>query len=69
VASIFDFALRVDRQSLFELAARDGGYHFDDAAHLFGEIGGHHVDVVGQVLPRAGQPAGTIISTPVLRDE
>ena len=30
---------------------RDGGRHFGDVAHLAGEVGGHRVDVVGQVLP------------------
>ena len=32
----------------------DGGDDLDDAAHLLGEVGGHDVDVVGEVLPCAG---------------
>ena len=28
--------------------------HLDDAAHLLGEVGRHHVHGVGQILPRAG---------------
>ena len=42
------------RQLLLEIAVGDGGHHLDDAAHLIGEVGGHDVDVVGQVLPGAG---------------
>ena len=37
-----------------EVAVGDGGHDLDDAAHLLGEVGGHDVDVVGEVLPRAG---------------
>ena len=33
---------------------RDGGRHLGDVAHLAGEVRRHRVDVVGQVLPRAG---------------
>ena len=47
-----DLALGLDRQVLLEIAVGDGGHHFDDAAHLFGEVGGHDVHVVGEVLPR-----------------
>src|SRR6185503_2492840 len=32
---------------------RDGGDDLDDAAHLRGQVRGHEVDVVGQVLPGA----------------
>jgi len=38
---------------LREVAVGYGGYHFHDAAHLFGEVGGHHVYVVGEILPGA----------------
>ena len=37
-----------------EVAARDGRGHVGDVAHLAGEVGGHRVDVVGEVLPGAG---------------
>ena len=33
---------------------RDGGRHVGDVAHLAGQVAGHRVHVVGQVLPRAG---------------
>ena len=49
-----DFALGVHGELLGQLAVGDGGHDFHDAAHLFGEVGGHDVDVVGEVLPRAG---------------
>ena len=33
---------------------RDGGRHLGDVAHLGGQVAGHRVHVVGQVLPGAG---------------
>src|SRR5204862_463511 len=39
---------------LLEIAVRDGGHHFHDAAHLFGEVCGHDVHRVGEVFPGAG---------------
>ena len=49
-----DLALRLHRQLLLEVALGDGRHDLDDAAHLLGEVGGHDVDGVGQILPRAG---------------
>ena len=37
-----------------QVAARDGRRHVGDVADLAGEVRGHEVDVVGQILPRAG---------------
>jgi hypothetical protein len=42
----------VDR--LRQVALGDGGGHPRDLAHLGGEVRGHQVDVLGQLLPRAG---------------
>src|SRR4030095_5023953 len=36
-----------------QVAAGDCGGDFSDAAHLRGQVAGHEVDVVGEVLPRA----------------
>ena len=44
---------------------RDGGGHVGDVADLAGEVVGHRVDVVGQILPRAGH-AGTCAWPPSL---
>ena len=49
-----DFAFHVHRDLARQVAARDRGRHFGDVAHLAGQVGGHRVHVVGQVLPRAG---------------
>ena len=49
-----NLALHVDGDLAAEVAARDGGGHVGDVADLAGEVGGHRVDVVGEVLPRAG---------------
>src|SRR6185295_1286309 len=47
-----DLALRLDADQLLgQVAVRDGGDDLDDAAHLRGQVRGHEVDVVGQVLP------------------
>ena len=51
------FAGRFDVDRLREVALRHGGRDFRDRAHLRGEVGGEPIDVVGQVLPRAGDAA------------
>ncbi|MGC4060214.1 MAG: hypothetical protein QM749_04940 [Aquabacterium sp.] len=38
---------------LLEVAVGHGGHHLGDAAHLAGQVAGHEVHVVGQVLPGA----------------
>ena len=47
-------ARHVDGDLLGEVAAGHGGGHFGDVANLGGEVGGQQVDVVGEVLPGAG---------------
>src|SRR5690606_25166338 len=37
-----------------QVAACHGGGNFRDVAHLCGEVGGHGIDVVCEVFPRAG---------------
>src|SRR6185312_1469348 len=49
-----DFAAHVDGDLLRQIAAGDGGGDFGDVADLGGQIARHEVDVVGQVLPGAG---------------
>ena len=49
-----DFAFHLDRDFRGQIALRDGRRHLGDVAHLAGEVVGHGVDVVGQVLPGAG---------------
>src|SRR6185312_2782875 len=49
-----DLALDVDGDLLGEVAIGDRRGHIGDVAHLPGEVRRHQVDVVGQVLPRAG---------------
>src|SRR5581483_899697 len=43
-----------DGDLLRQVARGDGGGDFGDVAHLRGQVRGHEVDVVGQVLPGAG---------------
>ena len=39
---------------LRQVAVRDRDRHVGDVAHLGGQVGGHRVDALGQVLPHAG---------------
>ena len=54
VLQLEDLAAHVHRDLLGEVAAGHGGRHLGDVAHLAGEVRRHEVDVVGEVLPRAG---------------
>ena len=51
-----DFALRLHRQPLAQVAIGHRGHHLDDAAHLVRQVVRHRVDVVGEVLPRPATP-------------
>ena len=51
---LFDLALGFEHQLAPQVAVGDGGHDPGDAAHLVGQVVGHEVDVVGQVLPGAG---------------
>ena len=53
VLELEDLALHVDGDLLRQVAARHGGGHFGDVADLAGQVAGHGVHVVGQVLPGA----------------
>ena len=57
VLQLQDFALHVHGDLLGQVAVRHRGGHVGDVAHLAGEVGGHQVHVVGQVLPGAGDAA------------
>src|SRR5690606_12651094 len=54
VLQLENLALHVDRDLLRQVAERDRGGHLGDVADLAGQVGGHCVDVVGQILPGAG---------------
>ena len=54
VLQLEDLALHVDRDLARQVAARHGGRDLGDVAHLAGQVRRHEVDVVGQVLPGAG---------------
>ena len=57
VLELEDLALHVDGDLLGKVALRHRGGHVGDVADLAGEIVGHQIDVVGQVLPGAGDAA------------
>src|SRR6185312_4369814 len=49
-----NFALHIDGDALRQVATRNGRRHVGDVADLRGQVAGEQVDVVGQILPRAG---------------
>ncbi len=53
VLQLEELALDVGGDLLAQIAVGDGGRHLGDVADLAGEVAGHQVDVVGQVLPDA----------------
>ena len=54
VFQLENFALHVHRDLARQVAARHGRGDFGDVAHLAGQVSGHRVHRVGQILPRAG---------------
>jgi hypothetical protein len=50
-----------------EIAVRDGDGHVGDVAHLVGQVRRHRVDVVGEVLPRAGDAGHRLAAELALR--
>src|SRR5205085_2631711 len=53
VLQLEDLALHVDGDLAGEVARGNGGGHVGDVAHLRGQVPGHEVDLVGEVLPGA----------------
>src|SRR5207249_3220236 len=58
-----DFAGDVHGDFLGEVAARDRGCDVGDVADLSGQVRGHEVDVVGEVLPGAGDAGNLGLAT------
>ena len=57
VLQLEDLALGLDVDGLGQVALGDGGGHLRDLAHLVGQVAGHQVHAVGQLLPHAGDAA------------
>ena len=53
VSKFGDFAFRFDQQFAFQVAIRDSGHNLRDSAHLVGQITGHEIHVVSEILPRS----------------
>src|SRR5207249_3602749 len=56
ILELQDLAANVNGDLLRQVAPGDGGRDVGDVAHLGREIGGHQVDVVGEILPDSGRP-------------
>src|SRR5207249_11584071 len=57
VLELEDLAPHVDGDLLRQVAGGDGLGHVGDVPDLRGQVAGHEVHAVGQVLPRAGHAA------------
>ena len=57
VLQLENFAADVDGDFAREVAVGDGGGDFGDVADLVGQVAGHGVDAVGEILPGAGDAA------------
>ncbi len=74
VLQLQDLSPDVDGDFLGQVAVGDGGRHLGDVADLAGEVAGHRVDAVGQVLPDARHalelrlPAETSLGADLARD-
>ena len=51
-----NLAAHVDGDLFRQVAVGHGDGDVGDAAYLGGQVAGHHVDVVGQIFPRSGDP-------------
>src|SRR5205085_5241082 len=56
VLKLQDLALAFDGDLLAQVAVGDGGGDLGDVPHLAGQVAGHQVDVVGEVLPDPADP-------------
>ena len=52
VFQLEDFSLRVNRDAGGQIAFRHGRGHAGDVAHLIGQVAGHRVHTLGEILPR-----------------
>ena len=57
VLQLEDLAAHVDGDLLRKVALGDGGRDFGDVTHLRGQVTGHEVHRVGEILPRTGDAA------------
>src|SRR5207245_1541199 len=57
VLQLKDLAFDVHRDLFTQVAVGHGGGHLGDVAHLGGQVAGHRVDAVRQLLPNAGHTA------------
>ena len=54
VLQLQNLALHIDGDLLREIARRDRGGDLRNVAHLAGQVAGHEIHRIGQILPRAG---------------
>ena len=57
VLQLQNFAARIHRDLSGQIALGYGGGHSGDVTHLIGQVAGHGVDRIGQILPGSGHAA------------
>src|SRR5262249_59741642 len=62
VFQLEDLALDIDGDLPGQVAVGDGRGHLGDVAHLRGQVAGHEIDGIGQVLPGAGHAFDVVLS-------
>src|SRR5207247_8046442 len=65
VLQLADLAVDVDGDLLGEIPAGDGGCHVGNIADLVGQVAGHEVGVVGEVVPDASHAADLAVAAQV----
>src|SRR5439155_1325526 len=63
VLELQDFAAHVDGDLARQVAARHGGRHLGDVAHLVSQVAAHRVHRVGQILPGAGDTGNDCLAS------
>src|SRR5262249_20965229 len=58
-----DLTLRLHSEALIEITIGHRGHHLHDPADLFGHVGGHEIDVVGEVVPVDGDAGRHCLAT------
>src|SRR5206468_2299850 len=58
-----DFPFNIDRNLFGQVAVSDGGGHSRDVADLVGQVAGHEIHIIRQVLPSAGQTSNVGLAT------
>ena len=63
VFQLEDFPFHINRDLFRQIAGRDRSGDRGDVSHLAGQVAGHEINRIGQVLPRAGDAFHACLAT------